>query len=96
MFGFSQFFCVPTTDSSGGLLLLCKDDIDINIVGNHFFINCLVCDKNATDSSTWQLTLVYGPHVSFVRLIFWDDLNLLGDFFTGLWLMVGDFNTVLS
>lgn len=97
LFGFNKYFCVLAIGSSGGLLLLWKDDIDINVVvGNPFFINYLVCDNSVTDSCTQQLTFVYEPPFPSMRPVFWDDLNLLGDSFTGPWLMAGDFNSVLS
>lgn len=53
-------------------------------------------DDHPPLSTHWQATFLYGPPLPSLKRQFWDDLNTIGDTFTGAWLMVGDFNAVLD
>jgi hypothetical protein len=39
---------------------------------------------------------VYAPHISQGRALFWNSLANLGNSFGGGWLLLGDFNSILS
>lgn len=92
---FDQFEFVPSKGKAGGLLLAWKNSINIKtIITTDNYINSLVF-VNSTDVP-WQLTVVYGSPVPHQRQLFWDDLSTIGNSFAGAWLVIGDFNVVLS
>lgn len=75
--------------------LLWKNHIAINIVvSNQNMISALVT-LNPSDSP-WLLTGVYSPPSPSLRECFWDTLKVVGSSLNGVWLIMGDFNTVLS
>lgn len=51
---------------------------------------------NGVDDVPWQLTLVYSPPTYHMRRDFWDSLDGIGRAFSGPWLVIGDFNFVLT
>jgi hypothetical protein len=44
----------------------------------------------------WLFSGVYAPHISQGRALFWNSLANLGNSFGGGWLLLGDFNSILS
>ena len=84
---------VKKPDSGGGLALLWKDEIRmelINFTDNH------VLTKEEEDGSEWWLTCFYGwPEVQQKHKS-WELLNHLKSFMEGPWLCIGDFNAFLQ
>lgn len=92
---FDHFFFVPASGASGGLALLWKSVIDLQIVtANANAILALIL--NDPPSVTWLLTGVYGPPHHFQKADFWDALSLLSQSFDGHWCIAGDFNALLE
>lgn len=93
--GFDHFEFVPARGKSGGLLLVWRNSINIHvIVSNDNYINSLVFDNSSDDP--WQMTNVYGPPLPHYRYQFWEDLDRIRNSFDGAWMVIGDFNAVLS
>lgn len=57
-------------------------------------ISCLVYLDHS--SSPWLLSCIYAPHSRQRRSDFWSKLCELGNSFGGAWILLGDFNTILS
>lgn len=94
--GFTKFHFLPSTGKSGGLLLLWKDNIDINVVvANEFLLNCIFLNDDRVTGEPWQFTFVYGPPVPSLKPLFWDELLKVGETFMGPWIVAGDFNAIL-
>ncbi|KAL0410725.1 UNVERIFIED_CONTAM: hypothetical protein Slati_3662200 [Sesamum latifolium] len=90
---FSNF--VPAVNKAGGLCLAWTASVSVNIIlENPWMINALIC-LNATPHP-WQFTGVHCPAVSCFKPVFWQSLNEIHQSFTGPWLVMGDFNAVLS
>lgn len=68
-------------------------DIDI-LVKSESFMHAMV--KEATSLNPWMTTLVYGPPILLFRTRFLDTLRDIGLTFNDDWLLMGDFNMVLS
>jgi hypothetical protein len=49
-----------------------------------------------TSQTLWLLSGVYAPPTSQDQSVFWDFLFDLGNSFGGAWLLLGDFNSILS
>lgn len=93
--GFSNMKCVPARGQAGGLLLIWDSVVNIQVVlANDFVIDCMVIDESM--DTPWQFTAVYGPPSPLSKPLFWDCLQLIGAAFDGHWLVMGDFNTILS
>jgi exonuclease III len=93
--GFSTWLEVPPDGLSGGLFVTWKQGLvlqPIRIDQNQ--ISCLVTSHPAPCS--WMISCVYAPHTSTSRSIFWSELAQLGNSFGGAWLLLGDFNAILS
>jgi hypothetical protein len=72
-----------------------KTGVDVEPVRiNKNCISCLVFSDPS--HSPWLLSGVYAPPTSQNRSIFWDFLSNLGNSFGGAWLILGDFNSILS
>jgi hypothetical protein len=64
----------------------------IHLDQNH--ISCLVVADSP--QSSWMISCVYAPPTLLSRNAFWSHLSNLGNSFGGAWLLLGDFNAILS
>lgn len=86
---------VPSVGLFGGLLLLWNSNLHIQVLlSNDFVINFLFFSD--PPSCAWQCSCVYGPVVPNLKGAFWDGLNSIGRAFDGPWLLIGDFNSILT
>lgn len=93
--GFCSFELVPSLGRARGLLLMWKKEFNMKvIVSSNSYINCLVFSKLFPEP--WLLTCIYGSPIPSRRSLFWDSLDSIGTSHMGSWLVIGDFNTVLS
>jgi len=93
--GFSSLFEVPPAGTRGGLFLTWKHGITLDLYKldqNH--ISCLVSSDGS--NSQWLISCIYAPHMGLLRSDFWTNLTDLGNSFGGPWLLLGDFNSILS
>jgi hypothetical protein len=93
--GFPFWLQIPPIGSKGGLCIAWKYGVDIEPIqhdSNH--ISCLVYSD--PPHSPWLLTCVYAPHTYQMRSDFWEFLSNIGNSFGGPWLLLGDFNSILS
>jgi hypothetical protein len=59
--------------------------------------NCIACLVYSEPSyCPWLFSEIYAPHSSQRREIFWFVLSSLGNSYGGAWLLLGDFNSILS
>lgn len=92
---FESFEMVPASRKVGGLLLAWNSNCSLNVVFlSKFIINCLLF--YGADNVPWQLNLVYGPPTYHMRRSFWESLDEIGRPFSRPWLVIGDFNIVLT
>lgn len=95
--GFDNSHFVPSRGKAGGLLLLWKNSINLQLIlSTDFIINCLISTNHDGTDIPWQCTFVYGPTLPSLKGLFWDDLNRIGEAFESPWFLVGDFNSVLD
>jgi hypothetical protein len=93
--GFSAWLEVPPSGFQGGLYLAWKQGVDIEPVHlDKNYIACLVYSKPS--HCPWLLSGIYAPRTSQRKEIFWFVLSSLGNSFGGAWLLMGDFNSILS
>ncbi|XP_060972669.1 uncharacterized protein LOC133038517 [Cannabis sativa] len=86
---------VPRVGLGGGLLLLWKDDIDVSILNyNTNVIDCYIASPN---QPRWHFTAFYGAPCTQLRSQTWTLLERLKDVSPlSPWLVIGDFNEILS
>ncbi|KAK3037266.1 hypothetical protein RJ639_029678 [Escallonia herrerae] len=92
---FNQCFIPPHGDKklSGGLCLAWKNGIDLEITfQNNNLINALVFLD--PPHSPWMLSAVYGPPHWCSKRQFWENMDLIGNSFSGPWICIGDFNAI--
>ncbi|XP_019179248.1 PREDICTED: uncharacterized protein LOC109174466 [Ipomoea nil] len=90
--GFDDWMRVEAIGFSGGIWILWKSSIHIEVLDTHpQFISLQVQDA---DSESWLLSVVYGSPNKALRKRLFSELS--GQFFMphGPWLAVGDFNSV--
>lgn len=79
---------------SGRIWIFWKDDIIVDLMATHpQFVLLRVAEK---DSQPWLLTFVYGSPSRQLRKKLWEDLKAQKLQITGLWISLGDFNSMLS
>ena len=86
---------VPRKGRGGGLALLWKREVDLEIMGysrNH--IDAIVSDQ--VSGFRWRITGFYGNPKTHKRQESWDELAALNRKFQLPWLCYGDFNEILS
>lgn len=72
-----------------------KDNLNIDVVvKTDTFINIMVSYGN--ELNLLMMTMVYGPSIISLRPQFLDNLHDIGSSFNGDWLVLGDFNMVLT
>ncbi|KAL5569506.1 hypothetical protein UlMin_026081 [Ulmus minor] len=83
----------PPVGLSGGLCVAWRDCIEMEPVSvNKHIISLLVF--STPGSAPWLVSAVYGPNSSVDKRLFWENIHHDTDFFTGAWLIIGDFNTI--
>lgn len=92
---FDNSFSVPANGSSGGLAMIWKQELDVQIITSSPNFISLVVLNDPVDQP-WFLTVVYGPTIPIFKPTFWDELRRIGDTVNGPWCMVGDFNVILE
>jgi exonuclease III len=93
--GFSAWLKVPPFGFQGGLYLAWKQGVDIEPV--RLDRNCIACLVYSDPSHCpWLFFGIYTPHTSQRREMFWSILSSLGNSYGGAWLLLGDFNSILS
>ncbi|XP_059440565.1 uncharacterized protein LOC132173020 [Corylus avellana] len=93
--GVEAWLEVPPSGFQGGLYLAWKHGVDIEPVRlDKHCISCLVYSEPVR--CPWLFSGVYAPHTSQRRDVFWSVLSKLGNSFGGAWLLLGDFNSILS
>lgn len=92
---FTAFEFVPALGNAGGLLLAWDESLDLKVVlSTNHLINCMVSRQEHPDP--WQMSLVYGPACPQSRPDFLELLHEVGRSFQGDWVIMGDFNMLLT
>ncbi|XP_059451122.1 uncharacterized protein LOC132181913 [Corylus avellana] len=93
--GFFAWLEIPPVGLKGGLFVTWKHGIEIEPVRlDRSCISCLVFSHPS--HCPWLFSFIYAPHIAERRSVFWSELTNLGNSFSGAWLLLGDFNSVLS
>ncbi|KAL5578504.1 hypothetical protein UlMin_020203 [Ulmus minor] len=92
---FDSSIYIPPISLAGGLCFAWKNHIDLepvsvskNIVSRLIFSNSV--------STPWLLSTIYGSVLSSEKRYFWNNLHKYAERFNGAWLVLGEFNRVLS
>lgn len=94
-FGFDKGFEVPRIGIGGGLMALWKDSVEVILLTsstNH--LSCLLRWDN--QPRFWHFCGFYGDPKTSNRHHTWELLRKLSTVYNGLWLVMGDFNEILS
>ncbi|XP_059444796.1 uncharacterized protein LOC132176566 [Corylus avellana] len=93
--GFSSWLQVPPVRCRGGLFVTWKPGFSLEpIYLDQNQISCRVVSDPSPCS--WLISCVYAPHSLQDRNTFWTNLTRVGSSFDGPWLLLGDFNAILS
>lgn len=94
---FAGWNSVHNLDShhAGRIILLLNDKVDLSVKYSttqliHCSIGCKISGK------TFQASFVYGLHSIIARRSLWISLNHIGNSMDSPWLLLGDFNSILS
>ncbi|GLT68417.1 hypothetical protein SLA2020_406500 [Shorea laevis] len=93
-FGFDKDYQVPSQGRAGGLWLFwCSSSVRLEILhSSSQFIHCVLAQHQVA----CLVTFVYiQPHVA-VKDLCWDQLRALAQHVAGNWVVMGDFNDILS
>ena len=91
--GFPFMIHSPFVGCRGGLVVAWKPRVDVEQINQSpSQISCLVYSNPVTQP--WLLTCSYAPH-NGSKVTYWNLLSDIGNSFTGPWLNLGDFNTIL-
>ena len=86
---------VPRRGRGGGLALLWRREIDLEIMGySRSFIDAIITEHDS--GFKWRITGFYGNPESHGRKESWEELKVLHRKFNLPWLCYGDFNEILS
>jgi hypothetical protein len=90
------FLCqVPPVGSKGGIVVAWNANIEVEPINQtRFQISCLVFSD--PPHQPWLLSCIHGPSTWTNKIGFWDSVSKIGDSFVGPWMMLGDFNAILS
>ena len=90
---FPNKLIVKKHDSGGGLALLWKRDVSMDVI--NFTENHILAKVVEEDGFVWYLTCFYGWPDSSQKAKSWASLSHLSSFMDGSWLCIGDFNVIL-
>lgn len=91
-----DFFLVPSTGSAGGIVLIWKSPVNIQILFSSVnFISALILNDDPLDNR-WLLTGVYEPANPILKPNFWSSIEAIGNAYEGPWCIIGDFNVILD
>uniref|UniRef100_A0A2N9IIA7 Reverse transcriptase zinc-binding domain-containing protein n=1 Tax=Fagus sylvatica TaxID=28930 RepID=A0A2N9IIA7_FAGSY len=90
---FAHCFCVDSVGKAGGLAIFWKAGVEMEEVYSDRFVIALLIYSDPPDAA-WLLIAVHGPPYLALRKKFWSLMeNIIGSF-SGLWLMIGDLNSI--
>ena len=90
---FDQKWVVPRTTRGGGLVLFCKNSVNLTVVESHKYYIDAVINKNGDNE--WRFTGFYGEPDSSRRNKAWAKLRSLNSSQNIPWLCAGDFNEII-
>jgi hypothetical protein len=91
--GFGSVFVVDCVGQSGGLALMWKGELSVEIQNySCFHINAIV--RTEANSPPWKFTAFYGHPIAHKRKESWSLLRHLESFHPESWLCMGDFNEI--
>jgi exonuclease III len=91
---FQNFVFTPSVGASGGILVAWKNNI--SSCGSRIDDHCVSVNLSLETWSSWWLSCVYAPQGNHEKIQFLQDLRLIRTHCSGPWLVVGDFNMILS
>lgn len=91
--GFQNFVSVPPVGLSGGLVLFCKQEVDITVLfQSAHLIDC----KINFNGFSFYFSCVYGYPERQYRHLLWERLERIAVHRQGSWFITGDFNEILN
>ena len=90
---YTNYFSVPPAGTGGGLGLLWKDNITIEILESSLNI---IDAKVSFKGSYSFISFVYGAPAVENKAAFWSNVTRIGEGRDSPWLLTGDFNEILG
>jgi len=91
--GFSNVITQPPNGRSGGLALMWKNNVSLSLISqDERIIDTFVTYNN----KSFYLSCVYGHPIQSERHHLWQQLEQISDNRNAEWLLIGDFNEILS
>lgn len=92
--GFASGFCVNRKGVSGGLCILCSDEINVSLLSySQGHINVKIIGNSSIN--TWRFTGFYSNPETEQRHHFWSLLKHLSLMYDFPWLCAGDYNEIM-
>lgn len=104
-FGFHNFDSCLANGSTGGIALFWQDHYKFDsLVKDKSLFHCVVsnnsnfdiCVSNKSNFDIWFVTFVQGTTYGHEKNSFWSKIENIGSTIEGAWMLVRDFNEVLS
>lgn len=87
--------CVEAVGAAGGLCLLWHEELEVTILAkSNYLIHARIGHEILPIN--WLLTCVYGPPYLNQKEKFWSDLSQMSNNIVEPWMLIGDFNEVLT
>lgn len=95
-FPFNDAYVVPSVGQCGGMNLLWNNNhVSIQVITSHDrFIHCKITETNTHKSC--MVTFVYAYPKKEKQAALWNDLSLLSPTDNSSWVLMGDFNIIIS
>ncbi|XP_031127770.1 uncharacterized protein LOC116029866 [Ipomoea triloba] len=92
--GYEEWVRVEAVGFSGGIWVLWKDSINIEVIDTHpQFITLQV---HHAELGVWRLSVIYGSPNPYLKRKLFADLTTNTSDYQGPWLLAGDFNAATS
>jgi hypothetical protein len=92
---FDGFAYLPAVETRGGILLAWNKSV-VDIASISLDTHALTGEVIPRDDNRWWITTVYGPQSSDDKISFLQELGERRSLCPGPWLLLGDFNMILS
>ena len=93
--GFSECFCVDSFGKTRDLALFWKSSVELDIIFSNKYAIVVLVHSDPPEIS-WLLFAVHGPPYLVKKRKFWELMKDIINRFSGLWVMIGDLNSIIS
>ncbi len=95
-FHLQEFRAVNAAGTKGGILTAWNSSLFEFVREWAGLFSLTVVLKRRIDGTIFSITNVYGPTCQSLRASFFEELRFIGTWYSGVWVVLGDFNVLLS